>query len=312
MQPDETQDQTFAIVNGNASFATNTWLHTGALSSNRTVTKGELLAVVLEYDGGGRLGSDSVVMSGFSSVDTGGYARAMAALKTGGTWAQQSVLSNVILEFTDGTFGTLSGAIPFSAANNFAYHSGSTPDEYALKFQLPMSCKIDGADLWIYTTAVTSDFDVVLYDSDGATALATTSVSGYHCFASLREMFVPFSTEVVLAANTNYYLAVKPTQAVSTVLINYSDVSASGHLAALFGGTTWITSSRTNAGAWSDTATRRPFIAPRISSVDTMDHISRRRKIFVINYNTRQVRRDTNIQTTTTQNVVVSRRRRVL
>jgi len=56
LQPDETQDQTVAIANGDAGFASSTWYRTGALSANRTVSHGEQLAVVLEFDGGGRLG----------------------------------------------------------------------------------------------------------------------------------------------------------------------------------------------------------------------------------------------------------------
>jgi hypothetical protein len=269
MQPDETQDQTVAIANANAAFASNAYLHSAALSANRTVSRDELLAVVLEYDGAGRLGSDSVVLSGHASVDTGGYARAMAVLKTGGTWAQQSVLSNVILEFTDGSFGTLGGGMPFSAVNNHAYKSDSSPDEYALKFQLPFAGKIGGVDLWNYMAAVTSDFSVVLYDSDGTTALATTTVSGYHGFASFREMFVPFSTEIAFAANTNYWISVKPTQATSLVYIAYTDVSAVGHMDAYIGGQNWLMNSRTDAGAWSNVTTRKPWIAPRVSSIDT-------------------------------------------
>jgi hypothetical protein len=67
-RPDEIQDQTVAIANGDAAFATNTWYQTAALSTNRTVAFGELLAVVIEYNGAGRLGSDSVVVRG-TSVD---------------------------------------------------------------------------------------------------------------------------------------------------------------------------------------------------------------------------------------------------
>src|SRR5688572_26574526 len=46
LQPDGTQDQTVAIANGNAAFASNTWIRTDALSANRTVSFGENLSVV--------------------------------------------------------------------------------------------------------------------------------------------------------------------------------------------------------------------------------------------------------------------------
>src|SRR5262245_9299830 len=46
MQPDETQDQTVAVANADAGFTSNAWYQTGALSADRTVALGELLAVV--------------------------------------------------------------------------------------------------------------------------------------------------------------------------------------------------------------------------------------------------------------------------
>jgi len=71
MQPDGTQDQTVAIANGNASFASNTWIRTGTFSASRTVTYGDLLAVNVEYDGGGRTNPDSVIVNTIVAGQTG-------------------------------------------------------------------------------------------------------------------------------------------------------------------------------------------------------------------------------------------------
>lgn len=274
MQPDETQDETVAVANGNAAFATNTWLMSGALSANRTVSRGERIGIVVEFDGGGRLGADSVVISGLASTDTGAYAQTMTVHKTGGTWAQVAILPCVILEFSDGTFGTLAGALPFSATNNHTYKSDSSPNEYALEFQMPVGGKVGGAELWLYTDANTSDFDVILYGSDGSTVLGSVSVDANAALgASFRQLNVVFPDEYVFAANTDYWLAVKPTQSTSNMRIGYIDVSAAGHLDAFFGGQNWHMASRTGTGtAWGSATkvlTRRPLITPVFTSLET-------------------------------------------
>src|SRR5262245_16743976 len=64
MQPDEVQDQTVAIANGDSGFTSNVWYRTNALSANRTLANGDAVCVVIEYDGSGRLGSDTVSLSG--------------------------------------------------------------------------------------------------------------------------------------------------------------------------------------------------------------------------------------------------------
>lgn len=273
MQPDETQDQTVAIANANASFVSNTWIQTGTLSATRTVAFGELLSVVIEYDGAGRLAADSVVISGMAYHASTEWAHQMeSALKTGGTWAAAGVHPNVILEFDDGTFGTLVGALPFSAASSLAFKSDTAvADEHALEFTVPFPCKVDGFWAFVTFSANTSNFDVVLYDGTSAMTGGTVTVDANtpQSTSTAQRLIGSFSQEITLAANTIYRLAIKPTQTTSTVSLYYIDVNDANHFQALEGGTSWRLASRIDLGAWAAAVTtRRPLMGIHVSALD--------------------------------------------
>lgn len=270
IQPDGTQDQTVAIANANAAFVSNTWITTGNLSANRTVQNNELLAVVIEFDGVGRLGADSVIVSAAQATETGVYHQCMTLLNTG-SWAAQLSVPDVILGFSDGTFGTLLGSWPSSAMSSISYKSDSTPDEYCLEFQFPFPVKVDGAYALVLPAANTSNFDFVLYDSDGTTGLinALVPVDANAMSSGGRFCTVNYRDQISLLANTVYRLAIKPTQATSNVTIYYTDVANANHFQAFPGGANWRIASRTDlGGTWTATTTRRPMMGLRVSSFD--------------------------------------------
>ena len=267
--PDETQDQTVDILL--SALTSNTWHQSAALSANRTVTFGELLAVVFEFDAGGRLGADSLVCGGLDSPDGATIHQPGVRLKTGGAWANLAGIPNIALEFTDGVFGTFQGAFgPVSAFGSLNYNSGSALDEYALEFQVPWKCKVDGCWLWAFPDA-SGDSEVILYDGTSAMANGTRSLdnnSDWTNVSGMRHAEYLFDAEVELAANTTYRLAFKPTTA-NGVNLRYFDVATANHLQAHSGGTTFALTARVNAGAWdSPTTTRRPFMGLSFSSFD--------------------------------------------
>lgn len=267
-RPDGTQDQTVAIANGDASFASNTWYRTGALSADRTVLFGEQLAVVVEYDGSGRLGSDAVNVKNLTGTGTVPFYEPSVSLYTG-SWARADVLANVVLEFDDGIFGTLCGAFPLSAVGQLSYGTGSTPDENALEFTPAVSCTIDGMFMLVMTGSSAANFDVVLYS--GTTALQTVSCDAnalVFAGSSPRSMFVPIPP-TDLTAGTTYRVCLKPTTS-TAVDLYYFDVGANGHLDCHgLGATAWL-NSRTDAGSWgAGTNTRRPWMGLRFSKFES-------------------------------------------
>lgn len=267
-QPDGTQDQTVAIANGDAGFASNVWMQTAALSANRTVSFGELLAVVIEYDGNGRLGADSVQISTHNAVgNTHNGLVSGGVLNTAGAWALQALISNVILEFSDGTFGTLDYSVPASALATPAFNTGTNPDERALEFSLSFPCKVDG--FWLFAQVASgADLDVVLYD--GTTPMDTVSFDS-NAFGQVtvgRVVWGTFASEQTLAPNHVYRLAVKPTTANSVTLYEF-DVSSANHFQAHPGGTSFVHNTRNDAGAWGTaTTTKRPFMGLRVSALE--------------------------------------------
>jgi hypothetical protein len=269
MQPDETQDQTVAVANADATFVSNTWHRSGTLSANRTVSCGDLLSVVIEYDGNGRLSSDSVVISGMTSVGTGPGHGIATAHKTA-SWATIAIIPNVVLEFSDGSFGTLLGAFPISALNSASYNTGSGgADEYALEMTFPGPVGVDGAGGNWNLTNNSTDAELIFYEGTTAMTNGTIAMDGMHTPATSQRPAVGQAAAVIeLDASTTYRLALKPTTA-NNITLHYFDVADANHLTLHPGGVTWCLTSRIDAGSWAAvTATRRPFLWPYVCAID--------------------------------------------
>jgi len=264
-RPDGTQDQTVGFLL--SALTSSTYYHSAALSANRTVAFGELVAVVFEYDVSGRLGADSLQISGMTQQFTGSPIGPITSLYAGAAWSLQTMLPNVVFEFTDGTFGTLKGSYPVSGSATISdWKSDSTPDERALRFQVAHKCKIDGG--WISAYAATGcNFDVVLYN--GTTQMASVSIDQNIMGAvGISYLTFAFDAEYELLPGNTYYLSMKPTTVTSGVNLAHISVNANGHFQAHQGGVEFYAASRTDAGAWTDVTTNRPVMGICISSVD--------------------------------------------
>lgn len=269
IRPDGVQDQTVAIANADAGFASSVWYRTNAFSADRTVTFGDMLAVVIEFDGAGRLGSDSIpIGSLLASTGATSYNNQGAVVTSiGGTWAAVTAVPNLVLEFTDGTFGTLEGSLPCSVVNTHSIASNTAgADEYACPFQVPFNCKVDG--LWANVGAgSTGDFNMILYS--GTTALQTVAVdaNALAVTTSARNVFVPIP-ETVITKNTTYYASVQPSTTNAVALASI-DLNSASHLNVWPGGSNATHTSRVDAGAWATATTTRRFMAGvRISSIE--------------------------------------------
>lgn len=256
-QPDETQDE--FITEAAATFASNTWHLTGALSANRTIAIGEMICVMFEY--GTFTAADTFRISGLSQGATQVGQQFGTISKIAAAWGAEQVLPNVIFECSDGTFGTLAGTLPFVTINTHAFKQDTaTTDEYALAFKLTFPCKIDAFSLPMIVAAGTSDFNVILHD--GSTALMTLAVDANTMNGTaVRPAHFQFPP-VTLAANTQYYASFQPSQITSTITVYTADVAVAGHLQAWPGGQDWNHSKRVDAGSFDAvTATRRLMAA---------------------------------------------------
>lgn len=245
------------VTVASASIVSNTWIASGALTADAVVTKGDLLAVVIAPTG-----TPNIVWVSLNNHDPHQY-YPYTRLFTASWQAISSDTPIVALEYSDGSFAFTPHTAPISTINTRALNTGTTPDEGALKFTTTGSVRVVGA--W---TGMDTDgnYDLVLYDTDGTTVLTSISVD-----KDLRRTFhgphhLLFPTPVTLAANSTYYLSVKPTTATTTNLVTYT-VNATGLLTAM-NGVTWHYATRTDAGAWSATTTEVPLLGLIVDGID--------------------------------------------
>lgn len=265
IRPDGTPDQTVAIAA--ADVTADTWHRSNALSADRTVNYGDLIAVVWEFDGGGRLGADSYALACPTLTSSALFPinnQGAVVNFNGATWALSTALMNIVLEFSDGSYGILQGAMAASAFNSHAHNSGSTPDEYAMKITPSFELDIDGMGA-VTSASAGGNYDLVFYS--GTTAEATVNIDQNQLINSgARSVSIPIPLEN-LSASSDYYVAVKPTGGTNVTVYSF-DVNDVAFLD-LFGpfGSNMTYATRTDAGAWTETTTRRLFAWVQLAGV---------------------------------------------
>lgn len=234
-----------------ASPAANTFYDV-ALGTAASATQGDTVAAVIEFDGTvGNLNIAYLVSLMQKSMPYVG-------LYTG-TWAKSIGVPVLSIKYDDGSYYDCS-CWPGSAFNTQNINTGTATDERALKFKFPYPVRVRGA--WVYSSpaGTTSDYDVVLYDSDGTTALQTKSVdaNNLQTTGARRISHAYFPASQTLSKDTFYRLSIKPTTANNLTFDDFS-VDSAGILDSIGGGQNFHLSTRADAGAWTDTTTKRPF-----------------------------------------------------
>lgn len=155
------------------------------------------------------------------------------------------------IKYGDGSYEYM-GNPPF-LGENYTYNSGSTPDERSLYFKLP---PFRSKGFWLYAALGSAATDIILYDTDGTTALRTstidtTALSGYTGY-----IVMPWSSPVTGINNGTYRLSVKPTSTTNITVYGMLTPYAAA-FDAWMGGQNFILSTRTDAGTWTQDATKR-------------------------------------------------------
>lgn len=263
--PDGSIDQFRGVPS--ASVVSNTFVVTDAITSDgtntgskRSVTQGDWVAFVIQLDVNGNVQIGSLATSGLNNsaypIDNG---------------SKQGRALMILVIYDDGTYGIVDQfATPTVLnASSTNFNNGSSPDEQGLKVSYPFPVKTSGA--WV-KAGISGAFDVVLYDSDGTSVLASVSnAAGQRLADNSTTYFVPFTSTATLVKNTAYRLTIKPTSATSTS-IWYFDVDNAAYLDAVDSlGQAALFTARTDAGAWTDTTTRRPFLGLQVSQIGIDD-----------------------------------------
>jgi hypothetical protein len=248
-------------------------IETGIISSDgtdggtlRSVTRGELLAVVFEHP----FNTGNVFR--LSQVSSGNDASGSAyfALYTT-SWSKiLNLVPAMALIYDDAGQDRcryFPDAVPCTQGYTFmGFNSASSNPRRGLKFRLPFSATLVGAMLRLRSAG---NFEVKLYDSDGQTVLLTQTVLSATTDTSfVRWHHVKFNGEASLAKETYYYLLVEPTTTTS-VELHYMDVPPGKeyYLDQMDGGRDFHYAER-STGAPTAITTRRPLISLDIASVD--------------------------------------------
>jgi hypothetical protein len=290
---------TNATVNFNAA---NT-MFTATLTAVGAVTKGDIFAVNLVTAAGSVsvsfcMGNDQ--LSHFPYTDFFSAA-----------WGKASSCPIVGIEYDDGSYHTMPGAYPWSGLNTNTYNSGSTPDERGLKFKLPFPVRVSG--FWADMDN-DNDLTVKLYDSDGTTVLTSLAVDkdirGTTNYG-VQQYF--FATTASLLANTFYRLTFVP--GASNITTADFDVPSAAAMDQVAGGQNFHHTQRTDAGAWTDTTTKRPFMGLIVDGFDDAtgsSFVLNRRRLSMTYHQTVQRRPKRIAQSTIIQNVCQPIKRRVI
>lgn len=279
--PDGTADQyrTVAIadtdddkwIGGNSTPALGVMTSDGTDSGlKRSVTQGDLLAVVIEFDNRvngnlnvrhfGTPNFSRVTMMGQSYVDH--YTTSWVKASVTGSTACGGI---VLLEYDDGSSSYIPGTLPAASFNYAQYHINSTPDEAMLRFSLPFPAKVTG--YW-FGADLDGDAELFLLDSGGSVvANSTVSLDKDIRAATAGSVFgVLLANEITLAANTTYYLSLKPTTA-SALMLYYFNAPSNAAFGQASCGTACYWAQRVDGGAITTTDTRRPLMGLILSAV---------------------------------------------
>ncbi len=265
--PDGTQDQFRTAV----AVASTSWIVPGLITSDgtnggvkRSVTGDAFVCCVIEFTS---FTAGDVVTIITTANYVAGTANALAYVgdASTGTYAKSSQAPNMALKYNDGYVQLPQPYVyPQNAINSRTFNNGSTPDERALRFQVPVALRLSG---WRIRADLDGNADLVLYNAAGSVVDSVSLDTDNRGAATGQDLIGFWPTKPTLTPNSTYRVAVKPTSGTSLTLYSLS-IDSSGLLAALWGGAQWYSSTRVDAGSWSDDQTEKYFIGLAFDGVD--------------------------------------------
>jgi hypothetical protein len=231
-----------------ASAAVNSFAMT---SGTKTIAHGDRVALVGELTA--RAGADSII---FIRSSTQGVSVPYSTADTGSGPAKGTFgLPFITLVFDDGTVGWLDNHPAAVATTSSTFSSSSTPDEYALVFQIPFRSAAVGLMCFLSSVAATDDFELILYSDPLGTPVAERTLTQD---ADLLEITAgqmysrPFTSAYTLEPNTNYAIALRPTTTNTLAFYRYQYNTGNGALRGTTAlGTNWSQYTRSdNTGAF--------------------------------------------------------------
>jgi hypothetical protein len=227
------------------ALSSNTW-YLGALTASASIAVGDMVAAVITYNSG-----TSVQVGHFTGAVAAGFQgrQSYRVISTGGSAAKSLGLGNAALGSSATTFYRIPTIWAGTAETDTNFASGSSPNRYGIRFQVPFACRLIG---FSFNTQLNGNFNAVLY-SDAGSSLASVSVDG-DTYNDGEMGAVTFASPQTLTAATWYRATIEATEAgvsqeVQTITLPSADY---------IGTTPWgenVHLTTHNGAAWDDTNT---------------------------------------------------------
>jgi hypothetical protein len=225
------------------------------LANSYTCARGELLALVIKFDSGTIDGSNN---SSFTElVNAGSEAQGFpyAIQNNAGARTKRPLLP--VYGYASST--TAYGNPCETAIAKAVFGSTDNPDEVGMTFNLPAgwgdTYKVVGVRFLISPNAG-STLDVTIYDTDGSTVLQRVAYDTDHGTTSTAQYEILFDEATLSTLNfgSTYRVSVAPA---GTITLYGLQVDAAADWDAWPGGQDFAYSTRVDAGAWTQDATKR-------------------------------------------------------
>ncbi len=236
-----------------SSPASNT-AYTVSLATPATATRGDKVAIVIEYDS--TAGSLAVFCQQYGYNNYGNY---LSEFKDP-TWTKSTKNAVHWIEYSDGSYYPITWFAASVMSGNYLYNSGSSPDEYGIKVRMPFSGLLYGVGINIY--GAMGDYSIKVYD-EFSNLLGSQAYGGYWTSigSSIGYAVIIFASPIKLRAGRVYRVTMMPDSA-TNVRLYYATIlpATAAGMDGWSGGQDVVQTSRTDGGAWTDDSTTRPHI----------------------------------------------------
>jgi hypothetical protein len=265
--PDGVQDQ-FRDVYLNSLYLSswnriNSLTSTGTASgTKRSVTKGDILAVVWEFQTSG-----GQINIGYLQGTTSAFGYFPYRDEYDGSlWSKKPSSCEIALLYSDGSYAVPYGSLAQKANTNVIFNSTSFPNERGLVFKLGKSVRLNG--FWVTVATLSGNaFNVLLYDKNNNVLKTATIDSDFGGDIFKTHHNHLFSSSQVLNANEIYRLVIKPNSPTNLTFFESEFDSSDIRKESMPGIIDWHSTSR-SGGAWTDQTTKKPWIGLLIDGLE--------------------------------------------
>jgi hypothetical protein len=245
----------------------NSYRFTGIMSSTgadggvkRVVTKGDKLAIVIKIDSFSA--GDIDILEGVAK--TGGeqtHPYGLFSTNSGTAWTIAHGWPAFALEYETDGIVQVPNCVPLISATTASASSATSPDEFGIKFQVPIDMRVRGIIQGGQTTGVQMSIE-----NAGGTTLAGPIFNMKDDTTTTAKRYWEFGASVDLSANTDYYIVWTP--GATSRSTRYWNIEDAAIRAALPFGTVGSWNERVDAGAWTEFTSRFGMFALMVEAFE--------------------------------------------